>query len=159
MIRTLAIFAALALAAPAAYAQAPMTAPAGQAAPAAPVAPAKPAPTAAATGDWSGKWSGQVAQVGKSKAYLFNLTLTAQGGTTSYPDSNCSGTLKRTGASGDYAFFTETITTGKFDVVAKTGCLSGSITLVKSGPALVMGWVAAHDGKPIIAYGTLARLP
>ena len=157
MIRTLAIFAALALAAPAANAQAPMTAPAGQTTPAAPAGPAKPAP--AATGDWSGKWSGQVIQVGKSKGYLFNLTLTAQGGTTTYPDSNCTGSLKRTGASGDYAFFTETITTGKFDVVAKTGCLSGSITLVKSGPALVMGWVAAHDGKPIIAYGTLARLP
>ena len=156
MIRTLAILAALALAVTAAHAQAPMTAPAGQTAPA---TPAKPVAPAAATGDWSGKWSGQVVQVGKSKAYLFNLTLTAQGGTTTYPDSNCTGALKRTGASGDYAFFTETITTGKFDIVAKTGCLSGSITLVKSGPALVMGWVAAHDGKPIIAYGTLARLP
>ena len=154
----LAICAALAAALPgAAFAQAPMTAPG--AAPAQPAAPAATAKPAAATGDWSGKWSGQIVQVGRSKSYVFNVTFSGKNATSSYPESNCTGTLTRTGTSGDYAFFTETITTGKFDVVAKTGCLSGSVTLVKSGPAIVMGWVAAHDGKPIIAYGTLAKLP
>ena len=143
----------------------PMAAPAG-----APVAPATPPPpaakvttptktvTAATGGDWTGKWSGQIIQVGRSKAYVLNITFSGKGGTTSYPDSNCTGTLARTGASGDYVFFTETITQGKFDAVAKTGCLSGSVTMVKAGPSIVMGWVAAHEGKPIIAYGTLNKL-
>jgi hypothetical protein len=153
-IRAIAAALAAALWAAAAYAQStPMTAPAPSAAPA---TTAKPA---AGGGDWTGKWSGQIVQVGRTGAYVFNLTFSGKGGTTNYPAENCTGTLTRTGASGDYAFFTETITTGKYDVVAKKGCLSGSITLVKAGPALVMGWVAAHDGKPIIAYGTLTKAP
>ena len=115
-------------------------------------APAK----AAKTDPWTGTWSGSVAQVGRGKPFAFSVTLAGKTGKTSYPDDRCTGKLTRAGTSGNYAFFTETITEGKLDPTTMKGCLDGSLTLVKDVSGLVMSWTTTHDGKAIVAYGTLA---
>jgi hypothetical protein len=112
--------------------------------------PAKPA-------DWTGTWSGTLAQIGRAKPFAFEMTLAGKTGNTSYADDHCTGKLVRAGTSGSYAFFTETITAGKLDPTTMKGCLDGSLTLLKdAGGSLVISWTAAHDGKAIVAYGTLA---
>jgi hypothetical protein len=110
-------------------------------------------------GDLTGIWTGLEAQAGRAKQFAVALNLNGKTGESSYADQHCTGKLTRVGTSGDYSFFTETITEGKYDATAKTGCIDGSITLIKAGDALVMGWAAAHDGKPIIAWATLALQP
>jgi hypothetical protein len=128
------------------------TAPEPQAAPAKP-AKAKPAKPA----DWTGTWSGSLAQVGRAKPFAFELTLSGKTGATSYPDDHCTGKLARAGTSGGFAFFTETITEGKVDPATRKGCLDGTLTMVKDeGGSLIMTWMAAYGGKAIVAYGTLA---
>lgn len=131
------------------------------------VAPATPpaAPPAAAqkssakADSLSGTWSGRISQVGRSKRYTMTITITGKGGTTSYPDQHCTGKLVRVGSSAGYTFFAETIGEGKFNAADKSGCLDGSITLLRSGDALVMGWLAGFEGKPIVAFGALALQP
>jgi hypothetical protein len=124
---------------------------------AASAAPAAQKPTAPpAPSELTGIWSGLVAQVGRSKQYTVTLKLSGKTGQSSYPEQHCTGKLTRAGSSGDYAFFVETITEGKFDATTKSGCIDGSMTLVRAGDALVMGWTAAYGGRPIIAYGSLA---
>jgi hypothetical protein len=132
-----------------------------------PAAAAQPAPTPKAApvkakkakvtkpAEWTGTWSGPVAQVGRAKSFAFEVTLAGKTGQTSYPDDHCSGKLVRAGTSGNYAFFTETITTGKLDAATGKGCLDGTLTFVKDGSGLVMTWMAARNGKAIVAYGTL----
>ena len=128
-----------------------------------PTPPAKPKtpkvakPAAAAA--WTGGWTGSLAQVGRASPYAIDITLTAKGGETSYPGQNCAGKLARVGASGDYAFFVETITAGKFDPATKTGCLDGSVTLQKNSGGLVMTWMTGYNGKTIVAYGSLQPKP
>jgi hypothetical protein len=141
----LALFAALA--SPPAFAASTTSAPAKTPAP-------KTVPTIK-SGDLSGAWTGPLAQVGQTKQHPITITLSGKTGTSSYPDQHCAGKLTRVGSTGDYAYFTEAITEGKFDPTTKSGCLDGSMTLVRAGGSLVLGWVAAYDGKPIIAYGSL----
>lgn len=112
-------------------------------------------PTTAKPADWTGTWSGSVAQIGRAKPFTLEVTLSGKTGRTSYPDDHCAGKLVRAGTSGNYAFFTETITDGKLDSATGKGCLDGSLTLVKDGNGLVANWMTAHDGKAIVAYGTL----
>ena len=100
-------------------------------------------------------WTGDLAEVGRSKTFPVTLTLKGKGGETTYPSQNCTGKLTRAGSSGDYSFFTETISSGKFDPATKTGCVDGSLTLIKSGAGVVIGWFGAEGGKPIVAFGTL----
>ena len=114
--------------------------------------PAKTAKTV----PWTGTWSGSVAQVGRGKPFAYSVTLEGKGGKTAYPDDHCAGKLTRIGTSGNYAFFTETITEGKLDPTTMKGCLDGSLTLVKDVSGLVMSWTTTHGGKAIVAYGTLA---
>ena len=124
-------------------------------------APPKAAPPKAAkpkVADWTGTWSGPVTQVGRAKSFAIEVTLASKTGTTNYPDEHCKGKLVRTGTSGDYAFFIETITEGKLDPASKRGCLDGSLTLLKSPGGVVMSWMAANDGKAIVAYGSLAAM-
>jgi hypothetical protein len=121
-------------------------------------APAKPAKAKPA--DWTGTWSGSLAQVGRAKPFAFQVTLSGKTGASSYADDNCAGKLARAGTSGGFAFFTETITSGKLDPATGKGCLDGSLTVVKdAGGGLIMTWMAAYGGKAIVAYGTLAPTP
>ena len=122
---------------------------------AAPVKPKKAVAKPAKPADWTGTWSGPIAQVGRAKSFAFEVTLAGKTGQSSYPDDHCSGKLVRAGTSGNYAFFTETITTGKLDSATGKGCLDGTLTFVKDGSGLVMTWMAARNGKAIVAYGTL----
>lgn len=110
-------------------------------------------------GDLTGIWTGLEAQAGRAKQFAVALNLNGKTGESSYADQHCTGKLTRIGTAGDYSFFTETITEGKYDAAAKTGCIDGSITLIKAGDAIVMGWAAAYEGKPIIAWATLAPQP
>jgi hypothetical protein len=110
-------------------------------------------------GDLTGIWTGLEAQAGRAKQFAVALNLNGKTGESSYADQHCTGKLTRIGTSGDYSFFTETSTEGKYDATAKTGCIDGAITLIKAGDAIVMGWAAAHEGKPIIAWATLAPQP
>jgi hypothetical protein len=118
------------------------------------VTPPKTAP-ATKSGDLNGTWTGPLAEVGQTKQHPITITISGKTGTSSYPDQHCAGKLTRVGSTGDYAYFTETITEGKFDPASKSGCLDGSMTFVRAGGSLVLAWVAAYDSKPIIAYGSL----
>lgn len=120
------------------------------------VAPPKVTAKPVASTDVTGTWTGSLAQPGHPASYTINLTLTGKSGQTSYPDQHCTGKLTRVGSSGDYLFFIETITDGKFDPTTKAGCLDGSMTLQRDGTGLVIAWMTAHDGKAIVAYGALA---
>ena len=119
------------------------------------VTPAKVPKTTAST-DLTGSWTGPINQVGRATPYAIDITLAGKTGQTSYPDQHCTGKLTRVGSSGDYLFFIETITDGKFDPTTKAGCLDGSMTLQRDGTGLVIAWMTAHDGKAIVAYGALA---
>jgi hypothetical protein len=147
----LSIGAGVAAAAPAAT-----TAPAALAAPAAaPKAPVPKPSTATGPVDLSGSWSGSVDQVGREKSYTMDITLAGKTGQTDYPDQNCAGKLTRVAVSGGYAFFTETITRGKFDAATKAGCLDGSMTIQRESEGIVMAWMTTYAGRPIVAYGSL----
>ncbi len=129
--------------------------------PAAPQPKAAPAKVAKAkplkADAWSGTWAGSLAQVGRAKPFAYMVTLSGKTGRSEYADDHCTGQLVRVGTSGAYAFFTETITNGKLDPASKKGCLDGSLTLVKDASGgLIATWMAARDGKAIVAYGNLA---
>ncbi len=125
---------------------------------AAPAKPAKAKPAKPA--DWTGTWSGSLAQVGRAKPFAFQIALSGKTGTSSYADDNCAGKLARAGTAGGFAFFTETITSGKLDPATGKGCLDGALTMVKdAGGGLILTWTAAYGGKAIVAYGTLAAMP
>ena len=122
-------------------------------------APQKPPPKVVAkavtAAEWTGTWTGSLTQPGHPKSYAISVTLAGKTGQTTYPGQNCTGKLTRVGTSGGYAFFTEIITTGKFDPATKAGCLDGSLTLQQDGGKLIMAWMTAHDGKAVVAYGSL----
>ena len=146
-----------------ALAAATKTAPTTAAATTAPATTAAPAKTKApkivkpvVVPDFVGSWAGPVIQGGHASPYTVDVTLSSKGGQTTYPDQHCTGKLARIAVSGGYAYYTETITTGKFDPATKGGCLDGSLTLEKDGTNLVMAWMTSHDGKAIVAYGSLA---
>jgi len=111
--------------------------------------------TSVAVAPWTGSWTGSIEQVGRGSPYPIEITLTAKGGETSYPGQNCVGKLVRVAASGDYAFFLETITSGKLDPATKAGCLDGSLTLHKGSDDLVMTWMTGYNDKAVVAYGSL----
>ena len=52
-------------------------------------------------------------QVGSETKYTIVLTLTGSGGTSNYPELNCTGKLTRIGASHSYVFYIEVITEGQ----------------------------------------------
>jgi hypothetical protein len=130
--------------------------------PARPPAPApppkvKPAmkPAVAAAAPAAAVWTGTINQVGRAQSYAIEVALAAKGGKTTYPGQNCAGTLTKVGSAGDYTFFTESITAGKFDPNTKAGCLDGSLTLKKDGAEMVMTWMSSYNGKAVVAYGSL----
>jgi hypothetical protein len=135
-------------------AEPPATAPATPAKTPAPKPPAAK-PPAAKSGDLVGTWTGSVVEVGRSKGFPIIVSLKGKTGQTTYPDQHCTGKLERSGVTGSYSFFVETITEGKFDPATKTGCVDGSLTLIRSGTDLVLGWFAANSDKPVVAFATL----
>src|SRR6266700_5840694 len=64
---------------------------------------------AAAAPSINGNWSGQLNQVGSQKPYKFELTISARGAETKYPDLDCTGKLTRVGSSKSYVFYVEAI--------------------------------------------------
>jgi len=111
----------------------------------------------AAPPDNTGNWTGKASQVGRSGTYTVTLTISKKGAESSYPDQKCSGKLTRAGGSGDYTFYTETITTGGIDPATKKGCPNGSITILRSGDTLIYGWIGAYGNKPIVVWATLTK--
>ncbi|MBN9018914.1 MAG: hypothetical protein J0H11_15980 [Rhizobiales bacterium] len=142
-------------AAPAPDAAAPAAAASDETAP--PAKPAKKAKKAAKPGPQDGVWTGTFVQVGHAKAFPMSITFSGKTIETSYPDQSCAGKLAKVGTKGDTSFFAETITQGGVDAATGKGCLDGNVTLIKSGDGFIWGWVGQHDGKPIVAYGTLAK--
>jgi hypothetical protein len=63
----------------------------------------------------TGKWRGELTQVGSKAPYKLELVISSKGGETRYPDLDCRGKLIRVGASKSYAFFIEIITKGAAD--------------------------------------------
>jgi hypothetical protein len=103
-----------------------------------------------------GVWTGQLTQVGGQSPYKVQVTITAKGGETKYPDLNCEGKLSKIGASKSYVFYIEVISTGG---ISKGGrCPDGTITAGKSGKGLALGWFGSPDGNLIVAYGTLSKM-
>jgi hypothetical protein len=115
------------------------------------------APPAAAGPAVAGSWTGPVTQVGSQAKYTVMLTLTATGGETNYPESNCSGKLTRIGASRSYVFYVEVITQGHRDKGGR--CPDGTITVGRAGDKLAWGWFGSVDDELVVAYGTLTRKP
>lgn len=120
---------------------------------AAPAKPMKKKAKAAASSDFAGT----AIQVGHAKGYTVILKFTGNKAETSYPDLACNGKLTRVGAKGDTSFYLETITAGALDAATGKGCIDGTVTLIKSGDGYIWGWIGQHDGKPIVAYATLAK--
>jgi hypothetical protein len=112
-------------------------------------------PAARAAPSVNGTWSGPVTQVGSETKYSLVLTLAGSGGTSNYPELNCTGKLTRIGASHRYVFYIEVITEGQREKGGR--CPDGTITVARAGDNLDWGWFASVDGEIGTAYGTLTR--
>ena len=112
-------------------------------------------PAARAAPSVNGTWSGPVTQVGSETKYTIVLTVTGSGGTSNYPELNCTGKLTRIGASHGYVFYIELITEGQREKGGR--CPDGTITVARAGDNLDWGWFASVDGEIGTAYGTLTR--
>ena len=103
----------------------------------------------------AGNWSGQLTQVDRQTPLQIELVIGPRGGKTTYPDSNCTGTLTRVGTSTSYVFFVETITKNQ---AAKAGrCLDGTITATRVGNRLALFWFGSIEANTIVACGTLSK--
>ena len=106
--------------------------------------------TARAQDSVMGTWTGPVTQIDTNTAYSIKMTLTRDGGESFYPELSCGGALKRVGTTGQYVFYTETITTNR------ARCIDGIITVARAGDRLSWNWFASYKGKPWVAYADLA---
>ena len=103
----------------------------------------------------SGTWSGELNQVGSTAPYKFELSITAKGAETKYPDFDCVGKLTRAGQSKSYVFFVETITKGQADKGGR--CPDGTITVGRQGDNLALSWFGSVQGNTIVATGVLSK--
>jgi hypothetical protein len=103
----------------------------------------------------TGNWTGQLNQVGSQTPYKFELSVTAKGAETKYPDLDCTGKLTRVGQSKSYVFFVEVITKGQADKGGR--CPDGTVTVARQGDDLALGWFGSIQGSTVIAYGTLKK--
>jgi hypothetical protein len=87
--------------------------------------------------------------------YTFEISITAKGAETKYPDLDCIGALTRVGQSKSYVFFFETITKGQADKGGR--CPDGTITVARQGDNLALGWFGSVQGDIIVASGTLSK--
>ncbi len=119
---------------------------------------AAPSPKKNATPSGSriaGNWSGDLTQVGRESPYKVELSITAKGAQTKYPDLDCAGKLRRVGQSKSYVFFVEIITSGRAD---KGGhCPDGTITVAQQGDNLALSWFGSIQASTVVAYGTLSK--
>jgi len=102
-----------------------------------------------------GNWTGQLSQVGSQTPYKFELSVTAKGAETKYPDLDCIGKLTRVGQSKSYVFFVEVITKGQADKGGR--CPDGTVTVARQGDDLALGWFGSIQGSTVVAYGTLKK--
>jgi hypothetical protein len=121
---------------------------------AAPATPAKPALSSTVTGTWSGP----VTEVGRSSPFPVTITIDAKGGTTTYSEQSCSGTLTRIAASGPYVFYAEKITKGAYDKAKGSGCLDGTMVLTRAGNTVLMSWFGVLDNEAYHAAAKLAQV-
>ena len=117
-------------------------------------APKKKA-TPPASPSMAGTWIGKLHQEGGTAPYTFEISITAKGAETKYPDLGCIGALTRVGQSKSYVFFFETITKGQADKGGR--CPDGTITVARQGDNLALGWFGSVQGDIIVASGTLSK--
>jgi len=103
----------------------------------------------------NGTWVGELTQVGSQTPYKFELTISAKGAETKYPDLDCIGKLTRVGSSKTYTFFVEVITKGSADKGGR--CPDGTMTMARQGDNLALGWFGSVQGTTVVAYGTLKK--
>ena len=103
----------------------------------------------------AGNWIGQLHQEGGTAPYTFEISITAKGAETKYPDLDCIGELTRVGQSKSYVFFFETITKGRADKGGR--CPDGTITVTRQGDNLALGWFGSVQDDVIVASGTLSK--
>jgi hypothetical protein len=104
-----------------------------------PASPPKKKATPPASPSIADNWIGQLHQEGGTAPYTFEISITAKGAETKYPDLNCIGQLTRVGQSKSYVFFFETITKGQADKGGR--CPDGTITVTRQGDNLALGWL------------------
>ena len=120
-----------------------------------PASPPKKKATPPAGPSIAGNWIGQLHQEGGTAPYTFEISITAKGAETKYPDLDCIGELTRVGQSKSYVFFFETITKGRADKGGR--CPDGTITVTRQGDNLALGWFGSVQGDVIVASGTLLK--
>jgi hypothetical protein len=102
-----------------------------------------------------GNWAGELAQIGSSNPYKFEISIAANKMETKYPDLDCLGKLTRVGSSKSYVFFVEVITKGQAEKGGR--CPDGTITVARQGDKLAVGWFGSIQETTVVAYGTLAK--
>jgi hypothetical protein len=102
-----------------------------------------------------GNWIGQLNQEGGTGPYTFEISITAKGGETKYPDLDCIGQLTRVGQFRSYVFFFEAITKGQADKGGR--CPDGTITVARQGDNLAVSWFGSVRDDLIVASGTLSK--
>ena len=115
----------------------------------------KKTPPAPAGPSIAGNWAGMLSQVGSNTPYKFELSISAKGAETKYPDLDCVGKLTRAGSSKSYVFFIEVITKGQAEKGGR--CPDGTITVARQGDDLTLGWFGSIQGNTVVAYGTLKK--
>ena len=120
-----------------------------------PASPPKKKATPPAGPSIAGNWIGKLHQEGGTAPYTFEISITAKGGETKYPDLDCIGELTRVGQSKSYVFFFETITKGRADTGGR--CPDGTITVTRQGDNLALGWFGSVQDDVIVAFGTLSK--
>ena len=103
----------------------------------------------------TGNWIGQLNQEGGTGPYTFEISITAKGGETKYPDLDCSGQLTRVGQFKSYVFFFETVTKGQADKGGR--CPDGTISVARQGDNLALSWFGSVRDDLIVASGTLSK--
>jgi hypothetical protein len=103
----------------------------------------------------AGSWTGTLSQVGSSSPSKFEISITARGAETNYPDLDCIGKLTRVGQSKSYVFFVEAITKGQAEKGGR--CPDGTITVARQGNELAVGWFGSVGDTTVVAYGTLKK--
>jgi len=93
--------------------------------------------------------------VGSQSPQKIELTISARGAETKYPELDCTGKLTRSGSSKSYTFFVEVITKGQVDKGGR--CPDGTITVARQGDDLALSWFGSVQGNTIVAYGTLKK--
>ena len=103
----------------------------------------------------TGNWIGQLNQEGGTGPYTFEISITAKGAASKYPDLDCIGELTRVGQSKSYVFFFEAIIHGQANKGGR--CPDGTITVTRQGDNLALGWFGSVQSDIIVASGILSK--